>query len=63
MTTVSIGRAQNDARGCGMRSFARMMGAVVGLLCAAVLACPAVAWANGSAPPFFFSMLKAASWV
>lgn len=53
MTTVSIGRAQNDARGCGMRSFARMMGAVVGLLCAAVLVCPAVAWANGSAPPLF----------
>ena len=52
MTTVSIGRAQNDARGCGMRSFARMMGAVVGLLCAAVLACPAVAWANGPTDSF-----------
>ena len=52
MTTVSIGRAQNDARGCGMRSFARMMSAVVGLLCAAVLACPAVAWANGPTDSF-----------
>ena len=51
VTTVSIGRAQDDARNCGTRSFACMMGAVVGLLCAVLLACPATAWAddpNGS---------------
>lgn len=52
MTTVSIGRAQDDARNCGMRSFACMMGAVVGLLCAVLLACPATAWADDPTGPF-----------
>lgn len=52
VTTVSIGRAQDDARNCGMRSFACMMGAVVGLLCAVLLACPATAWADDPTGPF-----------
>lgn len=52
VTTVSIGRAQDDARNCGMRSFACMMGAVAGLLCAVLLACPATAWADDSTGPF-----------
>lgn len=52
VTTVSIGRAQDDARDCGTRSFACMMGAVAGLLCAVLLACPATAWADDPTGPF-----------